>query len=245
MDTVGPMPAPEERQRSWLARRAARVGSLLWRLLGATVRACMRHRVTGLAAEAAFFAILSIPPLIFALAGSIGFVDDWFGEARVGDFRDAVVDLSLRALTPAAVDRIIEPTLDDVLGAPRLDVISVGFVLALWSGSRALNVFIDTITIMHGLGGQRGIIRTRILSFSLYALAMVTGAISIPLLVIGPDLLSEWLPARVEFLTGFYWPVVAIPHLGPGTDQVELQPAGSGVLLPLLDRRFVRPPMGA
>ena len=37
-------------------------------------------------------------------------------------------------------------------------------VLALWSGSRALNVFVDTITIMYGLGGHRGIVKTRVLS---------------------------------------------------------------------------------
>ena len=46
-------------------------------------------------------------------------------------------------------------------------------VIALWSGSRALNVFIDTISIMYGLGGKRGIIRTRILSFTLYVAAEI------------------------------------------------------------------------
>ncbi len=35
--------------------------------------------------------------------------------------------------------------------------------LALWSGSRAPNVFVDTITIMYGLSGQSGILRTRLL----------------------------------------------------------------------------------
>ena len=50
-------------------------------------------------------------------------------------------------------------------------------MLALWSGSRALNVFVDTITIMHGLGGHRGIVKTRALSFLLYVLAMITGVV--------------------------------------------------------------------
>ena len=59
-------------------------------------------------------------------------------------------------------------------------MISLGFVLALWSGSRALNVFVDTITIMHGLGGHRGIVKTRALSFVLYVLAMVTGVVTRP-----------------------------------------------------------------
>ena len=76
-------------------------------------------------------------------------------------------------------------------------MISLGFVLALWSGCRALNVFIDTITVMHGLGGHRGIIRTRALSFVLYVLALVTGIAAIPLMLAGPRCWSPTaLPER-------------------------------------------------
>ena len=50
----------------------------------------------------------------------------------------------------------------------RFEIISIGFVIALWSGSRALNVVVDTLTIMYGLAGQRSILETRALSFSLY-----------------------------------------------------------------------------
>ena len=151
-------------------------------------RSCLRYRVTGLAAEAAFFAVLSVPPLVFALAGAIGYVSDQFTPAQVDELRTAVIDVSSRALTDSAVDQIIVPTIDDVLEGGRFDVISLGFVLALWSGSRALNVFVDTITIMHGLGGHRGIVKTRALSFLLYILALVTGIVTIPLVVAGPTL---------------------------------------------------------
>ena len=48
----------------------------MWRLVVSTVGTCFRNRVTGLAAEAAFFALLSLPPLLFGLAGSIGYVFD-------------------------------------------------------------------------------------------------------------------------------------------------------------------------
>ncbi|MBF4763422.1 YihY/virulence factor BrkB family protein [Nocardioides islandensis] len=170
----------------------------------------MRHRVTGLAAEAAFFAILSVPPLVFAMAGSIGYVSDQFTAAQIDDVRRAVLDLASRALTERAVDRIISPTINDVLGGGRFDVISVGFVLALWSGSRALHVFVDTITIMHGLGGHRGIIKTRALSFGLYLLAMLTGIVSIPLIVAGPSLVRDWLPDQLDFLMSFYWPAILV-----------------------------------
>ena len=187
-----------------------RAREVIWRLIVTTVGSCMRYRVTGLAAEAAFFAVLSVPPLIFAMAGAIGYVSDRFPPADVADVRAAVIDLSERALTESAVDSIIKPTIDDVLEGGRFDVISLGFVLALWSGSRALNVFVDTITIMHGLGGHRGIIKTRALSFGLYILAMVTGVITIPLVVAGPGLVADWLPPRFDFVMNFYWPVVVV-----------------------------------
>jgi len=182
----------------------------LWRIIVTTVGSCLRHRVTGLAAEAAFFAVLSVPPLIFALAGAVGFVSERFTATQVDDVSNAVLEISRQALTDRAVDRIIAPTLQEVLDGGRYDVISIGFVLALWSGSRALNVFVDTITIMHGLGGHRGIVATRALSFVLYALAMVTGAVSIPLVVAGPSLVDRVLPERLDFVNSLYWPVVLV-----------------------------------
>jgi membrane protein len=182
----------------------------LWRLVVGTVSSCLRYRVTGLAAEAAFFAVLSVPPLIFGLAGGIGYVANQFDPGQVDQMRDAVLDFSGRALTDRAVDKVIEPTLNDVLRGGRFDVISLGFVLALWSGSRALNVFIDTITVMHGLGGERGIVRTRALSFVLYVLALVTGIVAIPLVLAGPRLVDDALPGRLDVLLAFYWPVVGV-----------------------------------
>ncbi|WP_210503857.1 YihY/virulence factor BrkB family protein [Nocardioides xinjiangensis] len=196
-------PAPRPVEALLLRRREQ-----LWRIVVTTVGSCLRHRVTGLAAEAAFFAVLSVPPLIFALAGAVGFVSERFTDTQVEDVRNAVLDISRQALTERAVNGIIRPTIDTVLDGGRYDVISIGFVLALWSGSRALNVFVDTITIMHGLGGHRGIVATRALSFVLYALAMVTGAVSIPLVVAGPTLVNRVVPHRLDFVNSLYWPVV-------------------------------------
>jgi membrane protein len=190
--------------------RAVQARDLVWRLVVTTFGSCMRYRVTGLAAEAAFFALLSVPPLIFAFTGAIGFISSRYTTAQVDDVREAIIELASRALTDEAVDEVITTTIDEVLRGGRFDVISVGFVLALWSGSRALNVFVDTITIMHGLGGHRGIVKTRALSFCLYLLALLTGAVTVPLVVVGPDLVADWLPERFDFLVSFYWPIVIV-----------------------------------
>jgi membrane protein len=199
-----------DRASAPLSGRLIGARDLIWRLVVTTASSCLRYRVTGLAAEAAFFAILSVPPLVFALAGAIGYVTDQLDPGQIDEIRAAVLDFSGRLFTDQAVDKVIAKTLDSVLEGGRFDVISLGFVLALWSGSRALNVFIDTITVMHGLGGHRGIIRTRALSFVLYVLALLTGIVSIPLMVAGPTLLGEWLPDSADFLLRFYWPVVGV-----------------------------------
>lgn len=190
----------------WLRR----VLHILWRLTVNTVDSCLKYRVTGLAAEAAFFAIVSVPPLIFGLAGTIGYVVEQLPDTAVADVRDALIELASKALTDSAVDGIITQTIDDVLRGGRADIVSVGFLLALWSGSRALNVFVDTITIMHGLGEERGIIKTRALSFLLYFLALICGAVSLPLVVAGPDLVRQFLPNRYETVMLMYWPTVIV-----------------------------------
>jgi membrane protein len=170
----------------------------------------MRYRVTGLAAEAAFFAILSLPPLIFGLAGSIGYLVKQVDASQVDELRTKVLQLSGRVLSQQSVNTIVEPTVNQVLRGQRFDVISIGFVLALWSGSRALNVFVDTITIMYGLGGRRGIVRTRMLSFTLYVIGLVVGVVVLPLVVAGPQLVDNALPHQFDVLNELYWPIVIV-----------------------------------
>lgn len=186
------------------------VRGALWHLIGSTVGACMKHRVTGLAAEAAFFAILSLPPLVFGLTGSVTYFVTLVDPQVLQNLTDRVLSLSSQVMTTEAVNRIVSPTLHTVMQGPRFDVLSIGFVLALWSGSRALNVFVDTITIMYGLGGRRGIVRTRMLSFSLYVVGLLIGVIVLPLVVAGPDLVNQLLPEQVDFLNSLYWPVVVV-----------------------------------
>ena len=184
------------------------------RLLARTVSSCFRYRVTGLAAEAAFFAILSLPPLVFGLAGTIGYIARQFDVTQVGVLKNRVIDLASQALTPDTVEKVITPTMDDVLQGGRLDVVSIGFVLALWSGSRALNVFIDTISIMYGFGGHRGIVKTRALSFTLYVVALLIGIVLVPLVLAGPDVVADVIPERLALLRKAYWPSVLVLSVG-------------------------------
>jgi membrane protein len=175
-----------------------------------TLLACLSYRVTGLAAEAAFFTVLSLPPLIFGLAGAIGFVASTLDVGTVANVQVEVLALGRRVLTEDIVNTILAPTLESVLSRGSAAVVSVGFLVALWSGSRAVNVFVDTITIMYGLAGRRGFVQTRLLSFAFYLVLLVIGVVLVPLVLAGPGFVNRILPARLEFLGGLYWPVVLL-----------------------------------
>ncbi|WP_235467053.1 YihY/virulence factor BrkB family protein [Streptomyces platensis] len=183
---------------------------LAWLLLKDTVNSCMKYRVTGLAAEAAFWSLLSLPPLILGLLGVLGYTDAWIGHDTIDSVRQRILDGAGTVLSDKGVNEIARPLLNDVFTGRRPDVISFGFAIALWSGSRAMNVFVDTITIMYGLDGRRGIVRTRLLAFVLYLAALLVGAVALPLMVAGPDTVVSWLPASEHIIRALYWPVVLL-----------------------------------
>ena len=186
----------------------------LARLVVATIRICMRYRVTGLASEAGFFALLSLPPLILGLVGGLAYVANAIGPVTVDAVINSINDYASRFLTDKIIEDTLLPTIEDVASGPRFDLLSLGFVLSLWSGSRALNVFVDTISIMYGQSGVRGIIRTRALSFSLYLLALALGIVTIPLVLLGPDLIAAILPQGWDWLIVLYWPLVTLLTVG-------------------------------
>lgn len=181
-----------------------------WLLLKDTVNSCMEYRILGLAAEAAFFTLLSVPPLLLSLLGLLGYVDSWIGSDTTESLRTNILDASRAVLSEKGVEQITEPILDDVMKGGRPDVISLGFLFALWSGSRAVNVFIDTITVMYGLDGVRGIVKTRLMAFLLFLVALLIGSIALPLMVAGPDAVVRIVPWSTTVVQVLYWPVVII-----------------------------------
>lgn len=183
---------------------------LAWQLLKDTVNSCMEYRILGLAAEAAFFTLLSLPPLLLGLIGLLGYVDEWTSTTTVASIERNILSAAHTVLSERGVNDFAKPLLADVTTGARPDVISIGFAIALWSGSRAVNVFIDTITVMYGLDGQRGIVKTRMLAFLLYVVALLLGAVVLPLLVVGPDRVVELIPWGTEVISVLYWPLVIL-----------------------------------
>jgi membrane protein len=192
-------PALRVRARQQLAR--------CWQVVKIAVSICMKYRVTGLAAEAAFFALLSLPPLAIGLTGTLGYLNGVIGADKILQIKAHILSGASTVLSGPGLEKL-DGLLTNLLTNGHPDLISIGFLLALWAGSRAMNVYVDTITIAYGLSGRRGIVRTRVLAFGLYMLGLVLGSVALPMLVIGPDLLLSALPSSAGFIHAMYWPLV-------------------------------------
>lgn len=182
----------------------------MWALIKDTANTCVEYRVTGLAAEAAFFTLLSIPPLLLCLAGTLGYLDDLLGAGTIQKLQQDIITAAGTVLSSSSIDQIVKPLLNSVFENGRPDLISIGFLFSLWSGSRALYIFIDTITVMYGLDGKRGIVKTRSMSLGLYLGALAIGSLVLPLLVAGPGLVVQAVPNVAGVVSALYWPVAIL-----------------------------------
>jgi membrane protein len=207
--TVGTA-APEGRLAGWPA--PVRVPL---EVLGHTLAKAWQDRILGLSAEAAFWQILSVPPLLIGLLGSLGYLANLIGDASVRQIEDELLAASAQVLTPDVVNKLVAPTLADILGSGRLDVVSLGFLLSLWAGSSATATFMNTIVIAYNQRDVRGPIRTRLKALWLFVVGMVMAVLTLPLLVLGRGVLvgllpRDWQPTATVLINAVYWPVVLV-----------------------------------
>jgi membrane protein len=167
------------------------------------------------AAEGAFWQTLSLPPLLLALLGCLGFVGDWFGPVVVRAVQDRILDFSRTVFSPNVVEQIIAPTVADILTKAHSEIISVGFIISLWAGSSAIASFVDAITVAYGQYGVRHAVLQRIFALGLYLVGLVVAVVGLPVLALGPDLLTKlfpgaWQPTVGTLIGTFYYPASAV-----------------------------------
>jgi membrane protein len=184
-------------------------------VLGHTLAKAWQDRILGLSAEAAFWQILSIPPLLIGLLGSLGYLSSFIGAGAVVEIEDQLLAASARVLTSDVVDDLVAPTLSDILGSGRLDVVSLGFLLSLWAGSSATATFMNTIVIAYDQRDVRGPIRTRLKALWLFVVGMLMAVLTLPLLVLGRGVLvglmpEDWQATGMVLVNAVYWPLVLI-----------------------------------
>lgn len=145
-------------------------------------------------AAAAFWQTLSLPPLLLGLFGILSYVGDLYGPDTITAVQQQVVELVGPVFSKQAVADIIAPTVSDILTNARAEVISIGFVISLWSGSSAMSSFVDAITRAHEQYLLRNPVWQRLLALLLYVVGLVTGIVALPIVAIGPERPARFLP---------------------------------------------------
>jgi membrane protein len=185
------------------------------RLLKRALVKAWYDRVLGLSAEAAFWQLLSLPSLLLALIATLGYFARVIGHDAGTRTETQLQRLFSKAFNPEVVRELVTPILHEVLSGGRPDVISIGFVLALWAGSSATATFVNTITIAYGMRDLRGPIRSRLLALGLFLGSVLIGVVVLPLLVLGPTLLTDIFPSRERatagsVINGLYYPTIVV-----------------------------------
>ncbi|UOY02030.1 YihY/virulence factor BrkB family protein [Blastococcus sp. PRF04-17] len=184
-------------------------------VLGRALAKAWQDRILGLSAEAAFWQILSVPPLLIGLLGSLGYLSSFIGGDSVRQIEDQLLNVSAEVLTSDVVDDLVAPTLNEILGSGRLDLLSLGFLLSLWAGSSATATFMNTIVIAYDQRDVRGPIRTRLKALWLFVVGLGMAVLTLPLLVLGREVLvgmlpQDWRATAAVLVNAVYWPLVLV-----------------------------------
>jgi membrane protein len=205
------------RARTWAERREERIaGRNPWAVAVATAQASMLDRVTGLAAEMAFFALLSLVPLVVALGASLGSLEVLVGQESVNRGQAGVLEALGAVFSPQVIEGVLRPLVEGLLEETRGGVALSSVVAALWLASRVFTATIRALDLAYGVEERRGLVTQRLLALAFALGAVVAGSITLLLGVVGPLLGSgRELADRLGFGEAFtaVWAIGRWPFL--------------------------------
>lgn len=166
----------------------------------------------GLAAEVAFFALLSVFPGLLAVAAAIGWLEGLFGDRLARRAEEQVLDVLETFLTANA-----QGTIDAVRGlfsAGSGGVFTLGVVVALWSASRGMAAVLRAVAQIYDTEDRRSWLQRRLLAVGLALGSMLVVSVMLAMLVLGPLLGAGRAVARLvgqEEVYGSVWNWVGLP----------------------------------
>ena len=172
-------------RRSRHSRRRIR-GRNPYLLVAAAVRRFSEVRATGLAAEMAYYLVLSLIPLVTAVGASLGFLATVLPATDVQAIREGAASAVELVLGQELAAQVAVPLLDELLGRDQVALAVGGAVAALFLGSRVLRSVVAALGEAVQIPERRGFWRLWGLAVALTLLAVVTVTVVLGLIVIGP-----------------------------------------------------------
>ena len=166
-----------------------------------------KDRVSGLAAEIAFFGALSIFPGLLVVASALGFIDRWISEDVAADVEDAILDQLAKVL---GRDSGLEDAVRDLFAEASPGVLTFGALAGIYSASRGFSAIVAALDVVYDHHERRPWLMRRLVGFVLATGTLIVGALTLAVLVVGPLLgrgpeIAERLGLGDEFATAWDW----------------------------------------
>lgn len=181
-------------------------------------------RVTGLAAEMAFFGLLSLFPVLLVVAAALGSLEGIVGGEVAARAEREVLSFLERVLSDEAAGAV--STVERLFRDTDAGILTFGVVIALWSASRGFVAAINALDVVYDIEERRNYVVLRLAGLLLGLGTAVVVTVVLAMLVLGPLLgtgqeIADALGVGGGFATfwdWFRWPtVVALMILWAGT----------------------------
>ncbi|HEX2064760.1 MAG TPA: YhjD/YihY/BrkB family envelope integrity protein, partial [Acidimicrobiales bacterium] len=192
--------------------------------------AAKADRLGGLAAEVAFFAVLSVFPAFLAVAAALGSLQSVLGGDFAREAEQRVVDFVQTFLTDRAEGTV--EAVRDLFREQSGGVFTFGVAVALWSASRGMRAVLRTIGEINELADTRSGTRRALVAVGLVLCSLLATAVMLAMIVLGPLLgrgqalarswgvgelyltLWQWLRLPVAFFVLLAWATLIL-HSAP------------------------------
>src|SRR5215211_5240140 len=145
-----------------------------WTMPVTVVRAASRHRLTGHAAEMAFFAVLTLVPSTIAVGSALGLSERWVGTGTVDQAEMAASSAVRTLMGPELADQVITPFVHAQLSQPAGGVALGGLLVAWWLASHLFMATAHTLDYQYGVRDRRPSVLQRFI-----ALAFALGSVAV------------------------------------------------------------------
>jgi membrane protein len=205
----GPSPQPERGEP-----RLSDPGllDLSWRDYLAVVKRAgkeaMDDNITLIAGALAYSTFLAIPSVLLVVLGLFSL---FASPATITSVMDRLNDVA-----PQQAVSLLEDSLRRLTEQPStgITITIIGFAIALWSTTGAMNAFMTGVNIAYDRKDARGFVRKRLVALEMVVCMVIAFLLVFGLLVLGPQL-SKWIGEAfdAEGLIGWVWWIAQWPLL--------------------------------
>ena len=202
-------PQPERTEPRLAEPRLRDLSFRDWRaILTRGAKEAKNDDITDVAAALSYYAFLALPAVLLIAVGV-------FARTAGPDTIESMLD-RLEGVVPAEAIQLLRDSLTRVIEnqSGGLVLIVVGFVLALWTASGAVNALMRGLNRVYDREETRGFVRQRGTAVAILVCLILAFGLAFGVLVLGP-VLSDWLGGLlgIEEVFGWLWWTLQWPIL--------------------------------